>query len=76
MSARLVNAIAGRKAAQQHVQRVLESDYPVGAAVTWERGGRRFSGRVDRLCFGERLHVVNDATGRVSTISASDILTS
>lgn len=69
----LADAIDWRRTAERHVADVLKRDFPVGARVHFEYGGRNFWGDVLRHS-DDRLEVRNVDTGRKRWIYAERLL--
>lgn len=74
MSERIRLLLDNRRAIERMIAAAIVRDYPVGEEIEWERGVSRCSGRVVMHCYGDRVKVRNEATGRELFISADQIL--
>lgn len=73
MSKKLAQALRRESAAEDNVSLVLKREYPVGADVSWRKGGLH-CGEVISHGYGDRIKVRNHSTGNGRWIYACDIV--
>lgn len=74
MKPALQQALAELDIAKLQVDQVLAREYPVGAAVAWERGGREQSGQVIAHLYHGAIRVLNERTGKRVDLDVRSIL--
>jgi hypothetical protein len=74
VSERIRLLLDNRRAIDKMIAKQIERDYPVGEEIEWQKGGRQYGGRVVHHCFGDRLKVHNEKTGRELFIHAYQIV--
>lgn len=75
MSERLKQSLEARRRVEEQISTVLEEDYPPGAPIIWRSHGGQHYGKVVRLCYGDRLEVENERSGKRRFIYATSIVT-
>lgn len=73
MSQQLANMLEALETAGENVAKALVNDYPVGGSVSWERGGKIYTGHVTGHSYSDRIKVMNGTTLADYWIHASDI---